>query len=145
VQELQMTTLGNNITALAVQGNFDDCQLMVKKAFVDTDITKLRRLTSANSINVARWLPQMLYYIAAYQNLRTLGDKRLPVFSVPSGNFGNICAGLMARSIGLPVSRFIAATNVNDTVVRFLNDMGYQPNPTVPTLSNAMDVSDVQK
>ena len=142
VQELQMTTLGNNITALAVQGNFDDCQLMVKKAFVDTDITKLRRLTSANSINVARWLPQMLYYIAAYQNLRTLGDKRLPVFSVPSGNFGNICAGLMARSIGLPVSRFIAATNVNDTVVRFLNDMGYQPNPTVPTLSNAMDVSD---
>jgi threonine synthase len=91
---------------------------------------------------VARWLPQMLYYFAAYQNLRKLGDSRTPVFSVPSGNFGNICAGMMAKEIGLPLERFIAATNINDTVVRYLNNKVYEPKPTTPTLSNAMDVSD---
>jgi len=142
VQELQMTTLGQNITALEVKGSFDDCQSYVKSAFVDKDLVSHRRLTSANSINVARWLPQMLYYFAAYQNLRKLGDSRTPVFSVPSGNFGNICAGMMAKEIGLPLERFIAATNVNDTVVRYLNSKVYEPKPTTPTLSNAMDVSD---
>lgn len=142
VQELQMTTLGQNITALEVKGSFDDCQSYVKSAFVDKDLISHRRLTSANSINVARWLPQMLYYFAAYQNLRRLGDSRTPVFSVPSGNFGNICAGMMAKEIGLPLERFIAATNVNDTVVRYLNSKVYAPQPTTPTLSNAMDVSD---
>jgi len=142
VQELQMTTLGQNITALEVKGSFDDCQSYVKSAFVDKDLVSQRRLTSANSINVARWLPQMLYYFAAYQNLRKLGDSRTPVFSVPSGNFGNICAGMMAKEIGLPLERFIAATNINDTVVRYLNSKVYEPKPTTPTLSNAMDVSD---
>ena len=142
VQELQMTTLGQNITALEVKGSFDDCQSYVKSAFVDKDLISHRRLTSANSINVARWLPQMIYYFAAYQNLRKLGDQRTPVFSVPSGNFGNICAGMMAKEIGLPLERFIAATNVNDTVVRYLESKVYAPKPTTPTLSNAMDVSD---
>ena len=142
VQELQMTTLGQNITALEVKGSFDDCQSYVKSAFVDEDLISHRRLTSANSINVARWLPQMLYYFAAYQNLKRIGDSRTPVFSVPSGNFGNICAGMMAKEIGLPLERFIAATNINDTVVRYLNSKVYEPKPTTPTLSNAMDVSD---
>ena len=142
VQELQMTTLGQNITALEVKGSFDDCQSYVKSAFVDEDLISHRRLTSANSINVARWLPQMLYYFAAYQNLKRIGDSRTPVFSVPSGNFGNICAGMMAKEIGLPLERFIAATNINDTVVRYLNSKVYAPQPTTPTLSNAMDVSD---
>ncbi|TRO65082.1 threonine synthase [Christiangramia sabulilitoris] len=140
IQERQLTTLGKNITALEVAGVFDDCQRMVKQAFLDSEITKIRKLTSANSINVARWLPQMFYYFLAYQQLREQ-DKKL-VFSVPSGNFGNICAGMMAREMGLPVDRFVAANNANDTVTKFMETENYEPKPSVPTISNAMDVGD---
>ena len=114
VQEQQLTTLGQNITALEVEGVFDDCQDMVKTAFLDQEITAKRKLTSANSINVARWLPQMLYYFIAY---RQLAERKQPlVFSVPSGNFGNICAGMIGQNMGLPIDHFIAATNINDAV-----------------------------
>ena len=140
IQEKQLTTLGNNIVALEVDGNFDDCQRMVKTAFLDTDITLIKKLTSANSINVARWLPQMFYYLSAYQ--KASKSKKEIVFCVPSGNFGNICAGMMAHKMGLPVFKFIAATNSNDTIPRFMNSGVYEPLPTQPTLSNAMDVSD---
>ena len=119
VQEQQLTTLGQNITALEVDGVFDDCQDMVKTAFLDEEITKHKQLTSANSINVGRWLPQMFYYFIAYRALKKI-NKRL-VVSVPSGNFGNICAGLMAREIGLPIDHFIASTNINDVVPDFLS------------------------
>jgi threonine synthase len=139
VQEKQLTTLGRNIHALEVDGNFDDCQRMVKQAFTDTDLTSRVFLTSANSINVARWLPQQLYYVLAWQ--QWMNDQP-PVISVPSGNFGNICAGMMAWSSGLPVTQFIAACNANDTVPRFLIDGRYTPNPAVATISNAMDVAD---
>ncbi|CAL66933.1 threonine synthase [Christiangramia forsetii] len=140
IQEKQLTTLGQNITALEVDGNFDDCQAMVKKAFLDSEITDHRKLTSANSINVARWLPQMFYYFFAYKQLKEI-DKKL-VFSVPSGNFGNICAGLLAREMGLPIDHFVASNNANDTVTNYLETEEYNPKPSVQTISNAMDVGD---
>lgn len=139
-QERQLTTLGKNITALEVDGTFDHCQAMVKKAFHDEDVKKKRKLTSANSINVARWLPQMFYYFLGYRQVEQRGTKH--VFSVPSGNFGNICAGLLAREMGLPIDHFIASTNSNKVVTDFLNSGKYQPAPSVSTLSNAMDVGD---
>lgn len=140
VQEKQLTTLGRNIHALEVSGNFDDCQRMVKSAFADTVLTEKIFLTSANSINVARWLPQQLYYLLAWQQWP---DKSAPpVIAVPSGNFGNICAGMMAWRSGLPVSHFIAACNANDTIPRFMKGEGYHPNQAIPTISNAMDVAD---
>ena len=140
IQEKQLTTLGKNVTALEVDGVFDDCQDMVKTAFLDATINEQIQLTSANSINVARWLPQMFYFFIAYRKLKYL-NKDL-VFSIPSGNFGNICAGMMAQKMGLPIKHFIASTNVNDTVPSYLETGAYEPKPTIPTLSNAMDVSD---
>jgi threonine synthase len=137
VQEKQITTLGQNITALEVNGVFDDCQDMVKKAFLDADL-KNKNLTSANSINIARWLPQMFYFFFAYKQLKAQHKKI--VFSVPSGNFGNICSGIVAKKMGLPITHFIAATNSNDTVPRFMKSGSYDPKPSVATLSNAMDV-----
>ncbi len=138
VQELQLTTCGQNIKALEVNGSFDDCQAMVKDAFMDADLNKALTLTSANSINVARWLPQQLYYFFAYQQWQ---DKtHPPVIAVPSGNFGNICAGLLAHVSGLPIEHFIAACNVNDAVPQYLLSGSYQPKTAVPTISNAMDV-----
>ena len=136
VQEKQLTTLGQNITALEVDGVFDDCQEMVKTAFLDEDIK--RTLTSANSINIARWLPQMFYFFFAYKELQKT-NKEL-VFSVPSGNFGNICAGIMAQKLGLPIKHFVASTNINDTVPNYLIDGVYNPKPSKATISNAMDV-----
>ena len=140
IQEKQLTTLGQNITALEVDGAFDECQAMVKQAFLDEEITEKRRLTSANSINLARWLPQMFYYFFAYQQLKDI-DQKL-VFSVPSGNFGNICAGLLAHEMGLPVDHFVASNNVNDTVVDYLESGNYKPKKSIQTISNAMDVGD---
>jgi threonine synthase len=138
VQELQLTTLGKNISALEVDGSFDDCQRMVKQAFADPVLGKEMFLTSANSINVARWLPQQFYYFFAYQQW---ADKTAPpVISVPSGNFGNICAGLLAHRSGLPVQHFIAACNANDTVSGYLATGEYHSRQAVATLSNAMDV-----
>jgi len=140
IQEKQLTTLGHNITALSVKGTFDDCQAMVKTAFLDSDITSKRQLTSANSINIARWLPQMFYFAFAYkQRKETL---KPVVFAVPSGNFGNICAGMMAQKLGLPVKMFIAATNINDIVPNFLKTGHYKPKASKATISNAMDVGD---
>ena len=138
VQEKQLTTLGGNIRALEVEGTFDDCQAMVKQAFMDEELTSRRFLTSANSINVARWLPQQFYYFFAYKQWKEKGQP--PVISVPSGNFGNICAGILAMQSGLPVSHFIAACNVNDIVSDYLLTATLKPKPAVPTLSNAMDV-----
>ena len=138
IQEKQLTTLGQNITALEVNGNFDDCQDMVKKAFSDSEISEKRQLTSANSINVARWLPQMFYYFFAYNQLTEKQEKL--VFSVPSGNFGNICAGMLAKKMGLPIDRFIASNNENNVVTRYLQSQEYSPKPSVQTISNAMDV-----
>jgi len=140
LQEKQLTTLGKNITALEVEGVFDDCQDMVKSAFIDPEINNEVNLTSANSINIARWLAQMFYYFIGFKN-RPHPDKKL-VVSVPSGNFGNLCAGLMAKQMGLPIDHFIAATNINDTVPQFLTTGEYQPKPSEATLSNAMDVGD---
>lgn len=138
IQEKQLTTLGQNITALEIDGVFDDCQDMVKSAFLDVQINQKLQLTSANSINVARWLPQMFYYFFAY---KALVDKKQPlVFSVPSGNFGNLCAGLLAKKMGLPIDRFIASTNVNNAVPEYLNSGQYSPKKTIATISNAMDV-----
>ncbi|WP_114939542.1 threonine synthase [Mucilaginibacter endophyticus] len=139
VQEQQLTTNGQNIRALEVDGTFDDCQALVKQAFVDNELNERFRLTSANSINIARLVPQTFYYFNAYAQLLRQGIKKV-VFSVPSGNFGNIGAGLLAWKMGLPVEKFIAATNVNDTVPEFLKTGVYQPKPSVATLSNAMDV-----
>lgn len=139
VQELQLTTCGQNIKALEVKGSFDDCQAMVKDAFIDSDLNKHLTLTSANSINVARWLPQQLYYFFAYQQWLKVSDQP-PIISVPSGNFGNICAGLLAHVSGLPVDHFIAACNVNDAVPEYLRTGKYQSKTAVPTISNAMDV-----
>lgn len=138
VQEKQMTTLGKNIHALEIAGNFDDCQALVKQAFADDELTKKMFLTSANSINVARWLPQQFYYFFAWKQWSD--KKKPPVISVPSGNFGNICAGLLAHKSGLPVKHFIAACNVNDVVTRYLQNGNYEPKPAKATLSNAMDV-----
>ncbi|MEO7983421.1 MAG: threonine synthase [Bacteroidota bacterium] len=138
VQEKQLTTLGKNIHALEVEGTFDDCQQMVKQAFMDTGINEKLFLTSANSINVARWLPQQFYYFFAYKQW---ADKNVPpVIAVPSGNFGNICAGILAMQSGLPVKRFIAACNANDIVSGFLQTQELIPRKAIPTLSNAMDV-----
>ncbi|MBE7692759.1 threonine synthase [Tenacibaculum finnmarkense] len=146
VQEKQLTTLGKNITALEVDGVFDDCQDMVKTAFLDTEIK--RTLTSANSINVARWLPQMFYFFLAYKQIKQTFQQEKNqknalenlVFSVPSGNFGNICAGMMAQKLGLPIKHFVASTNINDTVPNYLKDGIYMPKPSKATISNAMDV-----
>ena len=137
IQERQLTTNKKNITALRINGSFDDCQKMVKKAFVDKELNNQFNLTSANSINVARWLPQSLYYFYAYKKLKS---KNL-VFSVPSGNFGNICAGIVARELGLPIKHFIASTNVNDTIPRYFKNGVFEINKTIQTISNAMDVS----
>ncbi len=140
VQEKQLTTLGNNIHALEVKGNFDDCQRMVKDAFADKELNERLFLTSANSINIARWLPQQFYYYFAWKQWK---DKmNPPVISVPSGNFGNICAGIMAYKSGLPVKHFIAACNANDTVPEFFRTGNYAAKKAVPTISNAMDVGD---
>jgi threonine synthase len=137
IQEKQLTTLGQNIRALEVDGVFDDCQDMVKKAFLDKDLEHIH-LTSANSINIARWLPQMFYFFFAYKALKSQGKPL--VFSCPSGNFGNICAGIIAKKMGLPIEHFVASTNVNDTVPRFLVNGIYDPKPSIATISNAMDV-----
>ena len=141
IQELQLTTNGQNIRAVEVDGTFDDCQALVKQAFTDAELNEKFRLTSANSINIARLIPQTFYYFNAYAQLLKVGISKV-VFSVPSGNFGNIGAGLLAWKMGLPVEHFIAATNVNDTVPEFLKTGVYQPKPSVATLSNAMDVGD---
>jgi threonine synthase len=138
VQEKQLTTLGNNIHALEVAGTFDDCQQMVKEAFTDEELNKKLFLTSANSINVARWLPQQFYYFFAYKQWADKNNP--PVISVPSGNFGNICAGLLANVTGLPVKHFIAACNANNVVPEFMKTKKYQPKKAVATISNAMDV-----
>ena len=140
VQEKQLTTLGKNIKALEVDGTFDDCQEMVKTAFLDTEITDKIQLTSANSINIARWLPQMFYFAFAYKQLKN--KETDIVFSIPSGNYGNICAGLMAKKLGLPVQHFIAATNANCVVPNYLKTGNYEPMQSVQTISNAMDVGD---
>lgn len=139
VQEEQLTTNGQNIRALEVDGTFDDCQTLVKTAFNDTELNKTLRLTSANSINIARLIPQTFYYFWAYAQLKAQGNTDV-VFTVPSGNFGNIGAGLLAYKMGLPVKHFVAGTNVNDTVPRFLQSGQYDPKPSVQTLANAMDV-----
>lgn len=137
IQERQLTTLGQNIKALEVDGVFDDCQDMVKKAFLDESL-KHKNLTSANSINIARWLPQMFYIFFAYQQLKK--HNKPIILSCPSGNFGNICAGIMAKRLGLPIAHFVASTNANDTVPRFLEKGNYNPKPSIATISNAMDV-----
>lgn len=138
IQECQFTTLGQNITAIEVDGTFDDCQRLVKQAFMNEDLNRHLRLTSANSINVARFLPQAFYYFNAYARLKA---KEL-VVSVPSGNFGNLCAALIAHKAGLPVKRFIAANNANDVFYNYLLTGHYTPKPSVLTLANAMDVGD---
>jgi threonine synthase len=138
VQEKQLTTLGNNIKAVKVNGNFDDCQSLVKLAFMDEELKKELFLTSANSINVARWLPQQFYYFYAMQQWPH--QDQLPVLSVPSGNFGNICAGILAHISGLPVQHFIAACNANDAVAKYIETGHFEAQQSVPTISNAMDV-----
>ena len=138
VQEKQLTTLGKNIHALEVDGTFDDCQQMVKQIFTDVELGKKLFLTSANSINVARWLPQQFYYFFAYK--QWIEKNHPPVIAVPSGNFGNICAGILAHVAGLPVQHFIAACNANDIVPRFMQTEKYAPKKAVATISNAMDV-----
>jgi len=140
IQEKQLTTLGQNIVAMEVSGTFDDCQRMVKTAFLDTEITSQKKLTSANSINIARWLPQLFYFLFAYKQAKSK-NKEI-VFSVPSGNFGNICAGIVAQKLGMPVKHFIASTNANDVVPSFMQNGVYEPMPSVATISNAMDVGD---
>ena len=140
IQECQFTTLGRNITAIEVDGVFDDCQALVKSAFMDEQLNQHMRLTSANSINVARFLPQAFYYFNAYARLKEIGKD--VVISVPSGNFGNICAGLFAHQMGLPVKRFIAANNANDIFYNYLQTGSYNPKPSKQTLANAMDVGD---
>lgn len=139
VQRLQLTTNGKNIRAIAVDGTFDDCQALVKQAFADQELNAKLRLTSANSINIARLIPQTFYYFNAYAQLKRKGFLNV-VFSVPSGNFGNIGAGLLAYKMGLPVKQFIAATNANDTVPRYLETGTYETKPSVQTYANAMDV-----
>lgn len=142
IQECQFTTLGKNITAIEVDGNFDDCQRLVKSAFADKDLNTAMKLTSANSINVARFLPQSFYYFYAYAQLKRAGKDKNVVICVPSGNFGNITAGLFGKRMGLPVKRFIAANNRNDIFLQYLNTGIYTPRPSVATLANAMDVGD---
>ncbi|QTN31735.1 threonine synthase [Akkermansiaceae bacterium] len=137
LQEKQLTSLGGNITALEIEGTFDDCQALVKKAFLDRELSERMNLTSANSINLSRLVPQSFYYIHA---ARQLEEGAKPVFVVPSGNFGNLTAGLLARQLGLPVEGFVAATNRNDVVPRYLESGSYEPRPSISTISNAMDV-----
>ena len=141
IQELQLTTNGQNIRAIEIDGTFDDCQALVKRAFNDPELKEKFRLTSANSINISRLIPQTFYYFYAYAQIQRKGSREV-VFSVPSGNFGNIGAGLLAWKMGLPVKQFIAATNINDTVPEFLRTGIYQAKPSVQTWSNAMDVGD---
>ncbi len=138
LQEKQLTTLGENITAVEIDGTFDDCQALVKEAFLDNELNQKYHLSSANSINIARLIPQTFYYFEAYKQVKKTGKE--VVFSVPSGNFGNITAGLLAKKMGLPVKRFVAATNVNKIVPDFLATGIYEPKPSVATISNAMDV-----
>ncbi len=140
VQEKQLVTLGNNIHAIEVNGNFDDCQQMVKQAFSDEYLNEKLFLTSANSINVARWLPQQFYYLFAWKQWADKNNP--PVICVPSGNFGNICAGILAHVSGLPVKHFIAACNANKVVPEFLSTEKYEPKKAIATISNAMDVGD---
>jgi threonine synthase len=142
IQECQFTTLGQNITALEVDGNFDDCQALVKSAFMDAELTERLRLTSANSINVARFLPQSFYYFNGYAQMKRLGLANQLVVCVPSGNFGNLCAALFAKRMGLPVKRFVAANNANEVFFDYLQTGRYEPRPSIPTLANAMDVGD---
>jgi len=138
IQEKQLTTLGNNITALEVDGTFDDCQRMVKEAFLDKELTQKMMLSSANSINISRLIPQSFYYFYAYAQLKKKGK---PVaFSVPSGNFGNLCGGIIAKRMGLPIEKFVASTNLNDIVPQYLLNGLFNPRPSVKTISNAMDV-----
>ena len=140
IQEKQFTTLGKNITALEIDGTFDDCQRLVKSAFLDKDLNDALVLTSANSINVARFLPQSFYYFNAYARLLELGIDKDLVISVPSGNFGNLTAGLFAKFMGLPIKRFVAANNENDVVYQYLQTGKYEPRASVATIANAMDV-----
>ena len=142
IQEKQFTTLGQNITAIEVDGTFDDCQALVKNAFMDKELNAHMQLTSANSINVARFLPQAFYYFYAYAQLKKLGKADNLVVCVPSGNFGNITAGLFGKRMGLPVRRFIAANNRNDIFYQYLQTGEYRPRPSVATIANAMDVGD---
>ena len=135
LQEKQLTALGGNITALEIDGSFDDCQRMVKAAFLDQSVSKLCNLTSANSINISRLIPQMLYYFEAARQF-----EKSPVFVIPSGNFGNLTALLLATRMGLEVNHIVAATNINDVVPQYLSSSKYEPRPSVATLSNAMDV-----
>ena len=142
IQEKQFTTLGQNITALEVDGTFDDCQALVKSAFMDKELNEHLSLTSANSINVARFLPQAFYYFYAYAQLKRAGKADNAVICVPSGNFGNITAGLFGKKMGLPVKRFIAANNRNDIFYQYLQTGKYSPRPSIATIANAMDVGD---
>ena len=142
IQECQFTTLGKNITAIEVDGVFDDCQSLVKSAFMDDELNKHMRLTSANSINVARFLPQAFYYFNAYARMKALGKADNIVMCVPSGNFGNICSALFGHQMGLPIRRFIAANNANDIFYKYLQTGKYEPRASVQTLANAMDVGD---
>lgn len=142
IQECQFTTLGRNITAIEIDGVFDDCQSLVKSAFMDGDLYKHMKLTSANSINVARFLPQAFYYFNAYARMKANGLAENLVMCVPSGNFGNITAGLFAREMGLPIRRFIAANNANNIFYNYLKTGVYEPKPSVQTIANAMDVGD---
>ena len=142
IQECQFTTLGKNITAIEVDGVFDDCQALVKNAFMDAELNQHMKLTSANSINVARFLPQAFYYFNAYARMKALGKADNLVMCVPSGNFGNICAALFGHAMGLPVKRFIAANNANDIFYNYLQTGRYEPKPSLQTLANAMDVGD---
>ena len=142
IQECQFTTLGKNITAIEVDGVFDDCQALVKSAFMDAELNKHMKLTSANSINVARFLPQAFYYFNAYARMKALGKADELVMCVPSGNFGNICSALFGHQMGLPIKRFIAANNANDIFYKYLQTGKYEPKASVQTLANAMDVGD---
>ncbi len=142
IQECQFTTLGKNITAIEVDGVFDDCQALVKSAFMDEELNKHMKLTSANSINVARFLPQAFYYFNAYARMKALGLVDELVMCVPSGNFGNICSALFGHEMGLPIKRFIAANNANDVFYNYLQTGKYEPKASVQTLANAMDVGD---
>lgn len=142
IQECQFTTLGKNITAVEVDGVFDDCQALVKSAFMDKELNAHMKLTSANSINVARFLPQAFYYFNAYARLKAMGKADQMVVCVPSGNFGNICAALFGHTMGLPIKRFVAANNANDIFYKYLQTGKYEPKPSLATLANAMDVGD---
>ena len=142
IQECQFTTLGKNITAIEVDGVFDDCQALVKNAFMDAELNAHMKLTSANSINVARFLPQSFYYFNAYARMKALGKADELVMCVPSGNFGNICSALFGHQMGLPIKRFVAANNANDIFYNYLQTGEYHPQPSKATLANAMDVGD---